>query len=263
MLGVSNWMGWMRRGVCGGLAVWQGLVCAQMAPETAPDPAEDHKTWSTRALQWGAKVIQGHTPVNLMDIYLNGFHPMKESPQHQMEAHHYCHQLSEDFAQCVLFDGNGREARLNGVEYIISAALFERLPADEKRYWHPHNGEILSGQLVAPGLPDWAEKELMKRKINSYGKTWHVWGTGVWGMKADPLPYGEPMLAWSFHHEGEANPAMVAQRDRRLGIRSQDKRQSRQELRGLAHPQMGEDHFQLKKRPDASHEHDASSPRQP
>ena len=58
--------------------------------------------------------------------------------------------MNQDFAQCALFDGNGRDARLNGVEYIISEKLFETLPHEERQYWHPHNAEILSGQLVAP-----------------------------------------------------------------------------------------------------------------
>ncbi len=68
----------------------------------------------------------------------------------------------------------------------------------EKKYWHPHNAEILSGQLVAPGIPAVAEEALMKGKMNSYGKTWHVWNTGSMGQGGDTLPLGPPMLAWSF-----------------------------------------------------------------
>ena len=51
----------------------------------------------------------------------------------QMEAHHYCNQVNEDFAQCVLFDGNTADSRLMGVEYIISAKLYSTLPASESR----------------------------------------------------------------------------------------------------------------------------------
>ena len=40
-------------------------------------------------------------------------------------------------------------------------------------YWHPHNYEILSCELVMPGLPQTAEKAAIEGKINSYGKTWH------------------------------------------------------------------------------------------
>ena len=104
----------------------------------------------------------------------------------QMEAHHYCIQVNEDFAQCALFDGNAAASRLTGVEYIISAHLYDTLPADEKAYWHPHNFEILSGQLRLPGVPDVAEKEALKSKINSYGKTWHTWMTGMYGQKGEP-----------------------------------------------------------------------------
>lgn len=85
--------------------------------------------------------------------------------------------MNGDFAQCILFDGNGPEARLTGIEYIISEKLFQNLPEEEQQYWHPHNFEILSGQLVAPAIPEIAEHELMLLKMNSYGKTWHVWDT--------------------------------------------------------------------------------------
>lgn len=102
---------------------------------------------------------------------LVGFHPMKDDPSHQMEAHHYCEQVNEDFAQCVLFDGNDEKANLNGTQFIISEKLFLTLPAAERKYWHPHNAEILSGQLVGSNLPETAEKAFMRQKMNSYGKT--------------------------------------------------------------------------------------------
>ena len=173
------------------------------AVSQTPAPPGDDKTAKTRALELGAKALQGNAPLGPMDVYLVGFHPMKEQPQHQMEAHHFCHQVNQDFAQCALFDGNGRNANLNGIEYIISEKLFETLPAEERQYWHPHNAEILSGQLVAPGIPAVAEKALMKDKMNSYGKTWHVWNTGTMGAAGDKLPLGPAMLAWSFNRDGK------------------------------------------------------------
>lgn len=48
-----------------------------------------------------------------------------------MEAHHFFHQVNEDFAQCVLFDDNSKSANLNGIEYIISEKLFATLPEGE------------------------------------------------------------------------------------------------------------------------------------
>src|SRR5690606_17681545 len=129
----------------------------------------------------------------------------------------------------------------NGIEYIISEKLFETLPVEERRYWHPHDYEILSGQLVAPGIPDAAERALMKDKMNSYGKTWHVWSTGAPGDAGDPLPLGPAQLAWSFNRDGEAQPGLVAGRDERLGVSTDQKRKQREELTPLARPQCGVD----------------------
>jgi hypothetical protein len=204
-------------------------------------PQGEEKSAKTQALELGAKVLQGKAPMGNFDVYMVGFHPMKDHPTHQMTAHHYCNQVNEDFAQCVLFDGNTEDANMNGVEYIISEKLFATLPEEEREYWHPHNGEILSGQLLAPGIPDAAERELMESKMNSYGKTWHVWSTGHHDMAADPLPYGPAMLAWSFSRDGEAHPDMVAKRDRDMDQDTQEAREQRQELLKLAKPQRGVD----------------------
>lgn len=84
---------------------------------------------------------------------------MHDDPCHQMEAHHYCKKLNEDFSQCLLYDGNTKNANLTGIEYIISEKLFQSLLPEETQYWHPHNYEILSGQLVAPGIPSPLEKQ--------------------------------------------------------------------------------------------------------
>jgi len=205
--------------------------------EPATTPAGAETSGKTKALKAGAAAIQGEGPLNGFNIYLVGFHPMKQDPAHQMEAHHFCRQVNEDFTQCVLFDGDAAAANMTGVEYIISEKLFEALPPAERRYWHPHNGEILSGQLVAPGLPRVAEKELMKGKLNSYGKTWHTWATD----QGDTIPLGEAMLAWSFNRDGEAAPGLVSRRDETLGVDTAAIRRSRQTLAPLARPQEGVD----------------------
>lgn len=203
-------------------------------------PPGDAKTGKTQALETGSKLLQGNAPLDPFDVYLVGFHPMKNDPDHQVEAHHYCHQVNQDFAQCVLFNGNSKDASLNGIEYIISEKIFSTLPESEKKYWHPHNYEILSGMLVAPGIPAPAEKSLMKDKLNSYGKTWHVWNTGMPGHAGDQLPLGDALLAWSFNRDGEIRPELLQQRDRRLGVNTAKKRRERADLQPLAKPQVGE-----------------------
>jgi hypothetical protein len=208
---------------------------AAIRPEVRPEGRET--TVKTDVLRAGAAALQTDSPLEGMNIYLVGFHPMKNDPSHQMTAHHFCRQVNEDFAQCALFDGNTKDANLNGIEFIISEKLFGTLSREERKYWHPHNGEILSGQLVAPGIPEVAEKELMRGKMNSYGKTWHVWATDH-GQK---LPLGDPMLAWSFNKFGQANPGLVEEVHKNLGIDTEATRRNRQDLVPLAKPQEGVD----------------------
>lgn len=48
----------------------------------------------------------------------------------------------------ICADSDKSNARLIGIEYIISRRLFEGLPADEKKYWHSHSHEV-GGALAA------------------------------------------------------------------------------------------------------------------
>jgi hypothetical protein len=234
----------MMRASLGATALFVVAVTAACGGGNTPPQGEEtgpgaDRTAKTGALETGASLMQAKAPVEEIALYLNGFHVSKDDPTKQMEAHHYCNQANEDLAQCVLFDGNTAEARMMGIEYIISEKLYNTLPAEEKPYWHPHNYEILSGQLRMPGLPDAAEKETLKGKMNSYGKTWHTWMTGMHGQPADPLPFGPPHLQWSFNRDGEEMPGMVAARDKRFDFDTADERQDRQDLVKLAKPQGG------------------------
>ncbi len=205
-------------------------------------PPGDPKTLWRSTLETGADILQDTAPLKGFDIYVVGLHCAKHEPGRQMEAHHYCSQVNSDFIQCALFDGNTADANLIGVEYIVSERLFETLPEDEKPSWHPHNYEILSGQLTAPGLPDVAEKALMKLLVNSYGKTWHTWHTGRRdrpGAAGDVLPLGDAALMWSFNRDGEADPALKQDLTDAMGIDEAAKRKHRRDLAALTHPQRG------------------------
>ncbi len=141
----------------------------------------------------------------------------------QVEAHHFCSVINEDMNQCVIFDGNTKDAKIIGVEYIISKGLFETLSPDEQALWHSHVHEVKSGQLVAPGIPQKAEHALMEKIIGTYGKTWHTWHTDT----KQALPVGHPLLMMGFTADGQAQAGLVESRDQRLKIQSEDKRQDR------------------------------------
>lgn len=233
--------------ITGGYIYQQRRKSRQVDPDIRPEGRS--KDITTKLLEFGSKLFQSNAPLQDTTIYLVGFHPMKHHPEHQMEAHHYCKQLNEDFAQCVLYDSNTNNANLIGLEYIISERLYDQLPSEERVYWHPHNYEILSGMLCAPGLPDMAEKELLKKKINSYGKTFHTWRAKCWeGEKPflDTLPKGEAILAWSFNHDNQAKAEMFIHRDQTMEIDSYEKRQQREDLSQYTHPQGGVNYLKSK-----------------
>ena len=207
-------------------------------------PPGDAKTLWRSTLQIGSRLLQSRSPLKDFDVYVAGLHCARHHPDMQMEAHHYCKQINSDFISCVLFDGNTEEANLIGIEYIVSQQLFDGLPEEEKLYWHPHNYEILSGQLTAPGLPQAAEHELMRLLVNSYGKTWHCWHTGRHdggGQPGHPLPYGDPMLMWSFNRDGEADESLRQSFLRGMGLDETAQREGRRDLASGAKPQRGVD----------------------
>ena len=189
----------------------------------APGAKEGIKT---NALETGAAALQNKPPVEAINAYLNGFHFYNGAPQAQMEAHHYCAVLNEDLIQCVIYDGNVRDAKLMGVEYIVSERLFSALPAAEKALWHSHVHEVKSGQLIAPGIPELAERELMRKLVGTYGKTWHTWHTD----RQKELPLGMPQLMMGFTADGQANAEMVAARNKRFGVDDGAKKKDRDSI---------------------------------
>lgn len=186
----------------------------------------DAKSPTTRSLDAGAALLQSRPPIDALNAYLDGFHFYNGHPDVQMEAHHYCAILNEEVIQCVIYDGNRKDAKLMGVEYIISEQLFNSLPAPEKALWHSHVHEVKSGQLVAPGIPAVAEHALMEKLVHTYGKTWHTWHTDL----NKRLPLGVPQLMMGFTADGQADPKMVSERDQRLGIDSAKKKQARADI---------------------------------
>ena len=181
---------------------------------------------STRLLDAGADALQARPPIAALNAYLDGFHFYNGKLRGQMEAHHYCAIVNEELIQCVIYDGNVKEAKLMGVEYIVSARLYQGLPAAEKSLWHSHVHEVKSGQLIAPGIPAVAEKALMQKLVGTYGKTWHTWHTDL----HKTLPLGVPQLMMGFTKDGQADAAMVAERDRRFRVDTAEKRRQRADI---------------------------------
>jgi len=92
---------------------------------------------------------------------MHRFHFYAHDMNRQVEAHHYCTHYNQDVRQCLIYDSPEKNARLIGVEYIVSEKLFQGLPDEEKKLWHTHEYEVKGGILFLPGVPTVAEvKEL-------------------------------------------------------------------------------------------------------
>ncbi|MET8669181.1 OBAP family protein [Streptomyces tendae] len=178
-----------------------------------------------RALDLAAGSMQRKYPLEAMSTYLNGFHMYADDMGRQVEATHFCIHLQHDLHQCVIFDRNAPDARLIGIEYIISEERFRALPEDEKRLWHSHHYEVKSGSLTAPGIPDLAEHAYFEDLVTTYGKTFHTWQ-----YDRDDFPYGIPQLMMGFTEDGQASDEMIRARDDRLGISTSGKRENRADI---------------------------------
>lgn len=178
-----------------------------------------------RVLDMASAAVQAKYSLDAMSTYLNGFHMYADDMGRQVEASHFCIHLQHDLHQCVIFDRNAADARLIGVEYIITRERFRDLPDEEKRLWHSHHYEVTSGILTAPGVPELAEHAYFEDLVTTYGKTFHTWQ-----YDRDDFPYGIPQLMMGLTEDGQANEQLVGDRDARLGISTASKRHHRADI---------------------------------
>jgi hypothetical protein len=169
-------------------------------------------------------------PVAGPHAHFCGIHVAKKDPKFQLIAQHYCTahagdshaHAGDDVFQCLLFDSTEKNAKLLGVEYIISDQRYKALSQDEKKYWHPHTYEVLAGGLTAPGMTAEEEMKFMKFVLTTWGKTWHTWPD-----PKSPVPVGEPLLMWSLGADDQVDPAVLAARDRMLNVNAAKIREAR------------------------------------
>ncbi|HUR55837.1 MAG TPA: DUF1264 domain-containing protein [Gemmataceae bacterium] len=179
----------------------------------------------------------GANPMNGPHAHFCGIHMAKNNPKFQVITQHYCAAHTQDgedaMFQCVLFDTTGKNAKLLGVEYLISDAAYRKLPAEELKYWHSHTYEVLGGGLIAPGMPRDDEMKFMKMVLTTWGKAWHTW--------PDPstkVPMGDPLLIWSLTADGQVDPKLVAQRDKDFKVSNDKIREVRGKEIGMEMPKV-------------------------
>ena len=128
------------------------ITCALFATALALPPIGIFAQTAATPAGAGAGAHQDMGPVGAIHAHLCGFHFYNGDMSRQVRAEHYCSHLNADVWQCIIYESDKRNARLIGVEYIISEKLFNGLPPEEKKLWHSHRYEVMSGQLIAPGM---------------------------------------------------------------------------------------------------------------
>jgi Protein of unknown function (DUF1264) len=143
-----------------------------------------------------------------------GVHLLKELPEHPQVAYHYCKPVNDDVSQCVLYDGTGPDARLIGIEYLVSDALYQKMPPEEKVYWHDHKYEVDAGLLKSLTQTGEDEKKTLACVRTLWGKVFHTWATGK------KYPRGTPRLFWAVTGE----EPYVLSPDARLPLELEERR---------------------------------------
>ncbi|KAI0341566.1 DUF1264-domain-containing protein [Trametopsis cervina] len=191
------------------------------------------ETYHSPAYMAAGAAMMSFAPINRIHQHICAFHVYSDDPSRVVKAYHFCTHRSADFHQCIIFDSAEPDARLIGIEYIVTEKIFESLPEDEKKYWHGHKYEIESGLLqIMPkkGIPaavvDAAEKPAMLELQSTYGKTIHTWPYDI----NPDLPLGPPNLMMSYTNDSMGPPPeLLEARDAESGQRTETKRQLRAE----------------------------------
>ncbi|KAF1346077.1 hypothetical protein BDV97DRAFT_378962 [Delphinella strobiligena] len=187
---------------------------------------------TNKTLETGAAMTQDFKPVKRICAHLNAFHSYASQPSRAVETNHYCAHVNDEVRQCILYDSPEPNARLIGIEYMVTPRLYETLDQEERKLWHSHVFEVKSGMLIMPQpspLPEsaWelAENKEMEGVVHLYGKVYHLWQTD----RGDKLPLGEPQLMTSFTAPHQFDfEKMVADRDARFGTDYKRKQKARE-----------------------------------
>ncbi|KAB2602906.1 hypothetical protein D8674_003911 [Pyrus ussuriensis x Pyrus communis] len=137
----------------------------------------------------------------------------------QVEAHHYCAHQNEEMRQCLIYNGPEANAKLIGLEYVISEKLFMTLPDEEKPLWHSHSHEVKSGVLFMPGV------------CKTYGKVWHFWEVD----KGDYLPLGIPKVMMALTRDGQLDEGLKRDMEKRYGVSFDEEKVNRAYMSGPEH----------------------------
>jgi Protein of unknown function (DUF1264) len=124
-------------------------------------------------------------------LALAGVHVLKDLPERSVVAYHYCKSLNDDLCQCLLYDGTGSDAKLLGTEYLVTEAVYQKMPDEEKVFWHDHKYEVDAGLIRSLTQSGEEEKATLAKVRTLHGKIFHTWVSG------QTYPRGPARLFWA------------------------------------------------------------------
>jgi len=201
---------------------------------TTEDVPGGPKTMMSKVVGAAAGMVQDLTPVKQFQEHVCTWAIFSHDMSRKIETHHYVARLNEDFLQCAVYDSDQSNARLIGVEYVVSEKLFGTLPDEEKQLWHSHFHEINEGLWVHPGVPELVQQQELKPLAKTYGKFWCTWQFD----RGDRLPLGPPALMMSPQQvePGRIPDELVKQRDAKYDISTVHRAEKRESSIKGPHP---------------------------
>eukprot|EP00898_Chlorokybus_atmophyticus_P003127 jgi/Chlat1/3815/Chrsp26S04050 len=189
------------------------------------------QSFTTTVTERAAAISSSFKPINRIDLHLCSYPFHADDMTRQIEVHHYCTQLTEDFWQCAFYDSDKKNSRLIGVEYIVSSKVFKDLPEEEKPLWHTHAYEVKGGTMFMPSsapeaLVKPAEDEVMRRMVDTYGKVWLTWQFD----RGDKIPLGVPSRMMSITGPGQLSPELEKRMQREYGVCSMGLTEARKHI---------------------------------
>ncbi|CAL0324492.1 unnamed protein product [Lupinus luteus] len=148
-----------------------------------PTPPGEPMTMGQHFIDKSAMMVQSLKPIKQISQHVCSFAIYSHDMSRQIETHHYCSRLNQEFLQCAVYDSDQNHARLVGDKLPLGAPSL-----------------MMSPQGVSPGLvrPDLVHERDTKYNITSES------------MKSSRLEIEEPEMInpmadyWKQHGKGFA-----------------------------------------------------------
>jgi hypothetical protein len=210
------------------------LQLKMMLGSTLTTSLTDHVAMVVRMLTWELPQLtaararagdrSGHTPIAKASgtrtpiawglhcpLTCVGAHLPRNRPGYSRVAHRDYQPLNDHVGQRLLYDGPGPDARLIGVEYLVSDEVYRKMPAEERLYWHNHQYDDDTG-LVRNPTQSGAEAAATRAPVRArWGKVYHTWVSG------GDYPIGPTRPFWS--DTGELPLVLPPGAQAQLGVR--------------------------------------------